>query len=889
VPSRLVRAVGRLPWALAITRGPAHVVEFLNPAAREVVDGRDVLGRPVAEVVPEAVAHGVVEVLDRTYATGRPYRDLEHPVLDRRGGSPIERWFSVGYEPLREPDETVSGLVLYGMDITEQVRTRRRAEFLATASGVLLESSGAADAMRRAAAAAVPALGDVCLVHMRRPDGTLRDAVGAHRDATVDDALRLSPPRPGPAMYRVLETGRAEIVSGGSGFPGELPEGLGLRSALVVALAVTGEVLGTLTVGAVAPDRYGADDVGVLERLASRLAVVLEFARVHDTQHAARQGGERAQARNAALHELAAALSQAPTVTEIGRLAVVEATALIDADAASLFVLERGELERVHSAGWDADISASYRRLTLQRGRPLSDAVLDLEPIWLESAQQWRLRYPEMAPVHSSGGYEAAACLPLVVADGAVGGLVFSFLQPRTFSTDDRNYLSAVAALCAQAVDRARLYVVEQQARSLAERQRDRSAFLAQASLVLDAPVSSEERLQRLADLATPVLADWCVVHLIRGTAVDQIAVAHSDPAKLEFVRELQQRYPLDPHAETGAIQVARTGEAVFVPELTDDMLRLVAEDPAHLELLQRVGMRSAMIVPLAVPGRSLGALSLITAESGRVLDESDLVFAQDLADRAALALENARLYEQQRHIARTLQAALLPNELPTIPGIALAARYVAQGEDVEVGGDLYDVFAGPDGWAVAVGDVCGKGPVAAGLTAMVRFTLRAEVQHGRGPAAALQEVNAAMLRQREGTPGSFCTLVHGAITPAENGTAVRLAAGGHLPPMVLRRAGHVEILHVTGTMLGIFADPDLPETTLWLAPGDALLLYTDGVTEARSSGRFYGQSRLADLLRACAGDSAEQIADRLADDVLSFQAGNPRDDIAILVVQSTP
>jgi len=161
------------------------------------------------------------------------------------------------------------------------------------------------------------------------------------------------------------------------------------------------------------------------------------------------------------------------------------------------------------------------------------------------------------------------------------------------------------------------------------------------------APVSTEQRLQRLADLATPVLADWCVVHLIRGSAVDEIAVAHTDPAKREFVREIQRRYPPDPRGTSGPIQVARTGRVVFVPELTDDMLRASVEDPEHLELLRQVGMRSAMIVPLAVPGRVLGALTLITADSGRVLDDADLAFAQDLAQRAALARENARLYEQ--------------------------------------------------------------------------------------------------------------------------------------------------------------------------------------------------------------------------------------------------
>jgi serine phosphatase RsbU (regulator of sigma subunit) len=354
-------------------------------------------------------------------------------------------------------------------------------------------------------------------------------------------------------------------------------------------------------------------------------------------------------------------------------------------------------------------------------------------------------------------------------------------------------------------------------------------------------------------------------------------------------VREIQRRYPPDPRGTSGPIQVARTGRVVFVPELTDDMLRESTDDLEHLELLRQVGMRSAMIVPLAVPGRVLGALTLITADSGRVLDDSDLAFAQDLAQRAALALENARLYEQQRQIAHTLQTALLPDDLPVIPGLTMAARFVPHGDGIEVGGDLYDVFPSPDGWAIAVGDVCGKGPAAAGLTALVRYTLRAEVLHGRGPADALHQVNEAMLRHRTRAMATFCSLVHGSLTLVPQGIRVRLASAGHLPPLVLHADGTVQTLPAGGTVLGIYPDPDLPETEFLLAAGDTLLLYTDGVTEARGPDSDYGLDRVTDLLHSCTGETADDIAEQLTRNVLTFQAGHPRDDIALLVLQATP
>jgi serine phosphatase RsbU (regulator of sigma subunit) len=218
-----------------------------------------------------------------------------------------------------------------------------------------------------------------------------------------------------------------------------------------------------------------------------------------------------------------------------------------------------------------------------------------------------------------------------------------------------------------------------------------------------------------------------------------------------------------------------------------------------------------------------------------------------------------------------------------------MAARFVPHGDGIEVGGDLYDVFPSPDGWAIAVGDVCGKGPAAAGLTALVRYTLRAEVLHGRGPADALHQVNAAMLRHHTRAMATFCSLVHGSLAPVPQGIRVRLASAGHLPPLVLHADGTVQTLPAGGTVLGIYPDPDLPETEFLLAAGDTLLLYTDGVTEARGPDSDYGLDRVADLLHSCSGETADDIAERLTRDVLTFQAGRPRDDIALLVLQATP
>jgi serine phosphatase RsbU (regulator of sigma subunit) len=604
----------------------------------------------------------------------------------------------------------------------------------------------------------------------------------------------------------------------------------------------------------------------------------------------ARGGRGAARARTDALLELAEALSSAATPAAIGELAVTRAATLLGADAANAFITHPDGLEQVHSAGWAEELTRDYRLIPVQRGRPLSDAVLDATPVWLENAAQWRARYPEMAPLHAAGGFEASACLPLRVADRDLGALVFSFLRPRSVDRDERGFLLAVAALCGQALDRARLLVAERDARAVAEHERDRMTFLAEAGLLLDSPMSVVERLRGLADLVVPVIADWCAVTLVEEDRVDQVAVAHRDPEKVAFVRELQDRYPPDPDTPGGAIRVARTGVASHFAEVTDELLEQVAWDETHLALIRSIGLRSAMTLPLLVRGRSLGSLTLAMAESQRRFGAADVALAEQLAGRAALALDNARLYEQQRTIAHTLQAALLPAVLPEVPGVRMAARYVAQGEGTEVGGDVYDVFAdgAPGSWSVVIADVCGKGPTAAALTAMIRFTLRTEAAHGLRPAAALAALNRAMLRHADPRDARFATVAHGRFRREADSVVLSLAVAGHLPPLVVRH-DRVDTVRAAGTLLGVFGDPELTEVEVRIGPGESVVLYTDGVTEARAAdGALYGGAALAARLAASADRPAADIADDLVAAVLEFQGGRPRDDVAVLVLQAS-
>ena len=229
------------------------------------------------------------------------------------------------------------------------------------------------------------------------------------------------------------------------------------------------------------------------------------------------------------------------------------------------------------------------------------------------------------------------------------------------------------------------------------KREQQRSAFLAEASVVLASSLDYEQTLQNVAWLAVPEIADWCGVDLIDadGDRVP-VAVAHVDPARLKLADDLR-RYPLTAtDMDHGLGRVLRTGESMLYPEIPEEMLLRAAVSDEHLALLRAVEMRSVAIVPISLGKKTLGAMTLVGAESGRVLDRADLELAEQIASRAAVAIENSRLYSERSAIARTLQKSLLPERLPEIPGYELAGAYLPALEGTEVGGDFYDAWGVP-------------------------------------------------------------------------------------------------------------------------------------------------------------------------------------------------
>jgi len=304
--------------------------------------------------------------------------------------------------------------------------------------------------------------------------------------------------------------------------------------------------------------------------------------------------------------------------------------------------------------------------------------------------------------------------------------------------------------------------------------------------------------------------------------------------------------------------------------------------------LVARVGTLEGaqMTVPLCGrDARRLGELR-VCAFRTQSADADRSVLAQ-LARMAAAAIENAERYQRERQIAHTLQSGLLPPSLPDVPGMEVAAVYRATGDGIHVGGDFYDLFkTGSGDWAVVIGDVCGKGPSAASLTALARYTVRAAALHETRPSAVLNLLNAAMIDQR--TDGRFATVLCAYLAPRGTGAvAVTCASGGHPLPLVRRADGRVETLGATGTLLGVVADPALPDSKGELEAGDLLLLYTDGVIEVRRGRReIFGASDLVALLERLPDLPPQALLDRISVEVLEQAGGVLRDDVALLALQ---
>jgi serine phosphatase RsbU (regulator of sigma subunit)/PAS domain-containing protein len=414
-----------------------------------------------------------------------------------------------------------------------------------------------------------------------------------------------------------------------------------------------------------------------------------------------------------------------------------------------------------------------------------------------------------------------------------------------------------------------------------------RLSVLAEAGRRMAESLDWEATLRAVVRSAVPAVADWSTLTVVEpGGRLRAAAVAHADLALERLARRLAERYPPEPGAPLGAGHAIRTGELLAVADISPDTVRAGAKDPEHERLLASLDIRHLAIAPLKTPEGVIGALTFVLGDSGRRFAPEDLQLLQSLAARAALHMANARLYTERSHIARTLQTSLLPRALPAIPGAEVAARYRAAGDHNLVGGDFYDVFrTGEASWTAIVGDVSGKGAGAAAITSLARHTLRTASRMDDAPAANLALLNDALLD--DAATQNFCTVVYASLRPGAGGFDVRFANGGHPRPLLLRGDGTVELIDTgRGSLVGAVRDAEFSEAGLRLAPGELLLLHTDGVTEIRPADLELGERELHATLARHAGAPADEVVAAVERRAVELQDGRPRDDIVLVAIR---
>jgi sigma-B regulation protein RsbU (phosphoserine phosphatase) len=404
-------------------------------------------------------------------------------------------------------------------------------------------------------------------------------------------------------------------------------------------------------------------------------------------------------------------------------------------------------------------------------------------------------------------------------------------------------------------------------------------ALIAEEALSLSGSLNVHRTVLSLLTLFRPRLADWATLVMPDSVSGGLVLFGGNDASFSTVVARTSA-------AGSGLDRVLRTGRterhAAADGLSAKDLNSMVPYEPLRAEAAE---LRPGAVLGLGLTARgtTLGALVVVRGH-GRSFDDSEVAFAEGIATRAAMALASARIYEERSLIASELQHRLRPRTLPHIDGVRLAARYRPAAEHLDIGGDFYDVFGSGNDWLVSLGDVSGKGVEAAVLTDRTRQSIRTAAHFDRSPTAVLGALNSVF---REAGFDRFVTVVCARMrtVPSESHVEIELAAAGHPGPIVLRADGRVEQVQVSGTAIGLRPDIRYHAVDVRLDRGDAMLMFTDGVDEARGDDGFYGVERLMAFLPAYAGASPEVICEAAEQNVVEYLDGRSHDDIALLAV----
>jgi PAS domain S-box-containing protein len=720
---------------------------------------------------------------------------------------------------------------------------------LVEAGAVLASSLDPATTMGQVARLTIPRLADLCVIDLLDEDGSIKDvAVASAEEKIARELERLRTrypldPTGGHPVAQVLRSGAPVLleemtsmlltsIAQGSEHARFMIDH-GYRSAVVAPLSARERTLGALSVLRLGDSEpYGDGDLELVCELARRAALAIDNARLFSDLRRVEQRLE----------------------TILVNLA--EAITVVDEHGQTVFANQAAaDLLGVDAPG---ELTAAAPGTIMGRFLVLDEQGHELN---LEGMPGRRLFAGESAQ-------------PLLVRNivRATGEERWLIVRSSPISDPDTGRVLYAVNVFENITEVKRVERAE--------------SFMAEASRVLASSMEYTQTLQRVARLVVPQIADWCAVDLLdEHGRIERVVVHHADPEKIALAERLHSIYQPKPDEPTGVPEVIRSGRALIVTDILPDALAAHARDAEHLELLRAIDATAVIIVPMGGATGTIGAITLVSSSGSRRLTDADLGVLERLGRRAGTAVENARLYTERTRIAHTLQRALLPESLPEIPGVELQALYSPAGELNEVGGDFYDVFQyDADRWILLIGDVCGKGPRAAGVTALARHTLRAGAISGQSLSGMLGTLHQALRRQPPGA--DLCTVCLILMTRAEDGLRLTVALAGHHPPLIVDRDGQARPVGRPGTLLGVLDPIEIAESEATLQAGQTLLLYTDGVSEAGRSAGPLGEEGVIELCRRSPELGLAELLEQVERAALERAAGKLRDDIALLAAR---
>lgn len=580
------------------------------------------------------------------------------------------------------------------------------------------------------------------------------------------------------------------------------------------------------------------------------------------------------------LDALAIELTGARTVKEVADGFLGHAVAVLGAKSAMVLSLDPDDVLRtVTWNGRGGDAADQFMEVPLASDVPGAVAARDGVDLHYRTVSEIETAFPALAGYYRTE--LSLHVLPLRRADRTLGLLALTF-PPGSFGPAEDGFLHSLAGALANAVMRAQ----ELQA---ADADTQRTALLAEASMTLSRSLDMEGTLAEVVRLLVPRFADWCSVQLLRDGELETVAIQHRDPETTEWAWGMRNAFPTRMDAPTGGPNVVRTGRSEIFTFIPAEMVDAAAVSDEHRAILRRMGFTSAIVAPLPGRDRILGVVTLIHAESGRRYTEADLAFLEEIAERVALALDTAATFEQQSErlagvtlVAEAAQRAILAPPPPRVGPVVLNARYISAAVEAQVGGDLYELVARPTSVRLLVGDVRGKGLGAVRTATVVLGEFRAAAAGGSDLADVAREIDRRLVPYLPDVED----FVTGVLVDIDHDGRFSIVSCGHPPPVLVTADGEVRTIDLDHAVpLGLGADPKPAHG--WLRPGDRLLLYTDGLIEARSpDGSFVDPTP---FLSELVGAPTDTALDELLDSLKAAAGQSLDDDLALLLACYDP